>query len=62
MWIPENMKKIGGYPHNGYSTDMGMNRDVKNIRTRRYPQIKSVEWVGNKYLKWIPATRGYGYF
>jgi len=23
-WIPKNMKKIGGYPHNGYSTDMGM--------------------------------------
>jgi len=22
-WIPADMKKIGGYPHNGYSTDMG---------------------------------------
>ena len=24
-WIPANMKKIGGYPHNGYPTDMGTN-------------------------------------
>jgi len=22
-WIPADMKKIGGYPHNGYPTDMG---------------------------------------
>jgi len=22
-WIPANMKKIDGYPHNGYLTDMG---------------------------------------
>ena len=23
-WIPVNMKKIGGYPHNGYPTNIGM--------------------------------------
>jgi len=23
LWIPADMKKIGGYPHNGYPTDMG---------------------------------------
>jgi len=23
-WIPANMKKIDGYPHNGFPTDMGM--------------------------------------
>jgi len=23
LWIPADMKKIGGYLHNGYPTDMG---------------------------------------
>ena len=23
MWVPVHMKKIGGYPYNGYPTDMG---------------------------------------
>jgi len=23
LWIPADMKKIGGYPYNGYPTDMG---------------------------------------
>jgi len=31
-------------------------RDVKNIRTRRYPWIKLAT-----DMKWIPTSDGYGY-
>jgi len=35
-WIPTDMKKIGGYPHNGYSTDMGTGTGQIFIQRLRY--------------------------